>query len=773
MAKTSTTPPTWLARHTPLNVAVSVIPLAVFAFLLSLLPRVAAGEVLRFSVDWVPQLGIQLGFAVDGLGLLFGLIISGIGTLVVLYASSYLEHDSYLVRFYILILIFMGSMLGVVFSANLIGLVVFWELTSISSFLLIGYKHDYADSRYAAQQALIVTGLGGLALLGGAIMLGLMAGSFEIDTVIAQADAIRAHALYPVMLTLVLLGAFTKSAQFPFHFWLPGAMAAPTPVSAYLHSATMVKAGVFLLARLSPALGGTALWQTTVTTIGLITFLLGAFTALPQRDLKRILAYSTVSILGALTMLLGIGDKLTVKAAMVLVLAHALYKGTMFLVAGIIDHATGTRDVTRLGGLWRVMPFTFAGAALAGLSMAGFPPMLGYLSKEVLYEALEKAAFAPHLWVLAGTILAKTLMVAIAAYVVIGSFLGPRQDTPQTPHAAPWRLWLGPLTLGTLGLVLGLFPGLIDATLISPAMSATLATPTTVELKLWHGFNLVFWLSAATLVVGSLLFVVRRPVQGGLMRLQLLDFLGPSTIYGHLLNALPRVALSNSRLWQDNSLGYYIRVFVLGTVALVIWQVGPYVLGSLGSVIRLPANTMTWYEWLMPLVIIVTSLAISRLPSRRVSAIVMLGGVGFAVAVIFFIYGAPDLAMTQLAVETLVVILIVLIINRMPRSKSLSSNWDRVRDFVVAGSAGLTMTLLVLVVVGVAPPLEVSTFFALNSYLEAFGQNVVNVILVDFRGLDTMGEIVVLALAALGVYALLKLRSPHGTPTEPTEEQQP
>ncbi|MCS7222068.1 MAG: Na(+)/H(+) antiporter subunit A, partial [Anaerolineae bacterium] len=480
----------------------ALLPIGLTVFFARYLLEVRASSALIVSYPWVPSLGVNLSFYIDGLSLLFALLISGIGALVVIYAGGYLAGKPQLGRFYVIVLMFMASMLGLVLAGNLITLFVFWELTSLTSYLLIGFDHEREQARAAALQALLVTGGGGLALLAGLVLLGQVGGSLELASLLENGTLVRDHPLYLPILVLILLGAFTKSAQAPFHFWLPNAMEAPTPVSAYLHSATMVKAGVYLLARLSPVLGGTEAWHYLVTGAGTVTMLLGAGLALLQTDLKRILAYSTVSALGALVLLLGLGTVLSVKAATLFLLAHALYKGALFLVAGAVDHETGTRDVRRLGNLARAMPFTAFAAGLAALSMAGLPPMLGFINKELLYEAKLQAPRAAPLVTGAG-VLANVFLVAVAGIVGLAPFLRRRANLPKKPHEAPPAMLLGPLFLGGLSLLCGLFPDTIADTLLLAAVRAVRPEVTLLQLKLWHGVNPVFALSVATLAAGA------------------------------------------------------------------------------------------------------------------------------------------------------------------------------------------------------------------------------------------------------------------------------
>lgn len=738
----------------------AILPLALTALFLSMLAPISQGETLTASYPWVESLGVSLTFRIDGLALLFALIISGIGVLVVTYASGYLAGDENLNRFYVIVLLFMVAMLGVVTANNLIILFIFWELTSITSYLLIGYNHAKADSRQAALQALLVTGGGGLALLAGLILLGIAGGSLELSALLREGDALRAHALYAPALILILVGAFTKSAQFPFHFWLPGAMAAPTPVSAYLHSATMVKAGVYLLARLSPALGGTALWQTALIGIGAITMLAGAFVALQHRDLKRILAYSTVSALGTLVFLLGIGTPLAVKGALVFLLAHALYKGALFMVAGAIDHETGTRDITRLGGLSRAMPISALAGALAALSMAGLPPFLGFLGKEIVYDS----TLGTSLPILAtGVALATNILtVAAAGLAVFKPFFAARPAVaPPSPHEGPWPLWLGPLTLAALSVTLGLLAGPVGDRLITPALSAVLGGPTTAKLALWHGLNLVLLLSVITLVAGAGLYFRRERLALPVTLAAWVERFGPAANYERSLRGLLALANAQTRVLQHGYLRYYLLVIVGATALLV----GGAWLHSAPGIVTPADSTLYIHEALLATVILLATWMVIRATSR-LAAIAALGVVGFGVSMIYLLFSAPDLAMTQAAVETLTVILFVLVLYRLPRYMGISKRSSRLRDAAISLAMGGLMTILALVAIGSPTTSRLAGFFAENSFDLAKGRNIVNVILVDFRAIDTLGEITVLAVAALGVYALLKLRAAEDEPSE-------
>jgi multicomponent Na+:H+ antiporter subunit A len=725
----------------------ALVPAGLTVYFLSLLPSAAAGGAASASLAWVPALGLTVALRADGLSLIFALLISGIGALVVIYAGGYLKGDAHLNRFYAWLLTFMAAMLGVVLADNLILLYVFWELTTLSSFLLIGYESEREEARAAALQALLVTGAGGLALLGGLVLLGQAAGTYQLSAVVAQAEAVRASGLYYPILILVLLGAFAKSAQFPFHFWLPNAMEAPTPVSAYLHSATMVKAGIYLMARMSPVLGGTDAWTYAVAITGGVTMVVGAYLALTQTDLKRLLAYSTIGALGMLTFLIGLGEPLALEAAMVLLVAHGLYKGAMFLVAGAVDHETGTRDVTRLGGLRAAMPVTAFAAGLAAISMAGFPPALGYLSKELFYEV----ALHYQPWVVAAAVLVALFTVYVAFVAGIGPFWGRSLRAPKTPHEAPFSLWLGPVILAGLGILFGALPGLIGPGLVAPAASAALGQALEVSLKLWHGFNLTFILSMLTLLAGAILFLAQKQVRGALVRA--VSPYGMDRLYEASLVWLNVLARGQTRILQNGYLRVYLLVIVITTVGLA----GSTILLLDGFHMPEQVTIPTFYEVALGVLILAAAFAAIRSRSR-LGAVAALGVTGYSVALIFLIFGAPDLAMTQFLVESLTVILFVFAFYHLPHFKILTTRRPRMFHAAVSLLAGGLMTALVLSAVGLNLYPPISDYFLEQSVPLAHGRNIVNVILVDFRGTDTLGEITVLAVAAVGVIALLKFR---------------
>jgi multicomponent Na+:H+ antiporter subunit A len=708
------------------------------------------GERLVRSWRWSPELDVALSFALDGLSLMFGLLICGIGALVLIYAGGYLAGHPQIGRFYAFLLLFMGAMLGLVLADNILTLFVFWELTSISSFLLIGFTHERTESRAAARQALLLTGGGGLALLVGLIMLGLVGGSFELSELLGRGDALRAHPLYGPILALVLAGAFTKSAQFPFHFWLPSAMEAPTPVSAYLHSATMVKAGVYLLARLSPVLGGTPAWTTVVAGCGAITMLVGGLLALYQTDLKRILAYTTVSALGTLVLLLGLGGEAAVTAAVVFLLAHALYKGALFMVAGAIDHETGTRNVERLGGLRGAMPVTAGIAVLAAISLSGVGPVLSFIAKELLFEAVVEAG--PAGWALGvAAVLASGLFVLEALIVTVRPFFGARQATPKAPHEAPPSMWLGPALLSLAGLVVGLAPTLVEE-LVAAAAGAIAGAPVAVDLYLWHGLNLALAMTGASALLGVGLYRAWAALRRTTPWVERVFGFWPSDAYRLSLDGVNRLARGVTRRLQSGYLRQYLFIILLAMVGFV----GVTLVAKHGAPLTLAWTELRFYEAALAALMLVAAIYAVVAPGR-LSAVTALGIVGYGVALIYILYGAPDLAMTQILVETLTVLLFVLAFHHLPPFQNVSRPLGRARDALIALGVGGLMTALVLAATATPPESRLADFFAENSKPNAHGSNIVNVILVDFRALDTFGEITVLSIAAFGVYALLKL----------------
>lgn len=715
-------------------------------------PQVADGATPRLAWTWAAALGMEFSLRLDGWGLLMAIVISGVGATILLYGGGYLAGDRRLGSFYMFLLLFMGSMLGVALADNLLLMFVFWELTSLSSYLLIGFDHERPAARAAALQALLVTGLGGLALLAAVVLMGVAGGSYEFSSLLSRGDAIRGHASYPAIIVLVLLGAFTKSAQFPFHFWLPNAMEAPTPVSAYLHSATMVKAGVFLLARLTPILGGTAAWQVPLMLAGGATMLLGAVMALGSDTLKRILAYSTVSVLGTLTMLIGVGTPAALHAAVVMLLAHALYKGALFMIAGAVSHATHEYEPERLGGLARIMPWTATSAGLAALSMCGLPPAFGFIAKEAFYESTLGAS-GWSTWLTSAAVLGNVLLIAVALRVGVMPFAARATQATTDAHEVSLTLWLGPALLAAIGILIGLSPAVCDARLVVPAGAAIGAGETPPRLALWHGVGPALYLSGLTVAVGCAAFAMRRAARLAGIALRKPAAWGPESWYHGCVAGMNAVATWQTRVLQNG----YLRVYLWTTLVTAVGLVG-YALLRGADLTDLPLSWDLHAGETVVCALILLATAAAVRARARLAAIALLGAVGYGVALIFVFFGAPDLAMTQFLIETLLVILFVLVFYHLPPFVIYSERAARTRDAIVATAFGGMMALLVMAIGGGHDGPRVSDYFAERSLGEAHGRNVVNVILVDFRAIDTLGEITVLAAAAAGVYALLRLR---------------
>lgn len=706
-------------------------------------------EPIQWNLAWYPSLNASIDFRIDGLSRLMALLVTGIGALILLYANGYLAGHKDLGRFLVWLTAFMGSMLGLVLSDSLILLFIFWELTSISSYFLIGFYHESLESRKKALQALIITGLGGLALLAGLVLLGAGTGQWTLTGLMGEEVDFRNHPFYVGALILILLGAFTKSAQFPFHFWLPNAMAAPTPVSAYLHSATMVKAGVFLLAVLAPVLGGTVLWEVILVATGGFTFFLGAFRGLFQTDLKAILAYTTISVLGLLVMLLGLDFEMAAQSAVLFLLGHALYKGTLFMVAGNLDHETGTRDVTRLHGLRKVMPFTALAAGLAALSKAGFPPLFGFVGKEYVYKAgVAIGDLAPIFLGLA--VLGNAFLFALAFKVGVHPFWSKGEaDTPKHPHEGPFFLWIGPLVLGATGLIIGLFPGWLERPLVEPAVTTILNQPVTLKVALWHGFNLPLLLSAVTLLIGFTVYRMRwllwRVAKDPKIRI-----IEGSEVYARALAGLLSFSKWQTKVLQNGKLRVYLLVILSSVALLVAWK-----LGSFTGLDVFPLEVAAPIHIVALLFLMTAATVLVLMTNVKTNALLGFGIVGFGIALLFAYFGAPDLAITQIVVETLTLLLLFLILSRLPEMRRISRPRTLWFDAAFSAVIGILVFALVLKadLVQLAP--SISAQLGEWSYPLAKGKNVVNVILVDFRALDTFGEVMVIAIAALGVGILM------------------
>ncbi|WP_339611465.1 putative monovalent cation/H+ antiporter subunit A [uncultured Planktosalinus sp.] len=731
----------------------ALIPLGLFIYFLQFTKQISSGEIINKTYEWVPSLGVNLGFTLDGLSLIFALMITGIGFLVFAYTAAYLKGHEYLDRFYGYLGIFMAAMLGVVLSDNIISLFVFWELTSISSFFLIGFNNKEEASRKSAILALSITGIGGLLLLAAVLIAGNVTGTYSISEMLLSKELLADSNHYVIIVLLIFGAAFTKSAQFPFHFWLPGAMKAPTPVSTYLHSATMVKAGVYLLMRFTPALGNTELWNTTLITVGAITMVYAAIHTLFRTDLKGILAYSTIAALGILVFLIGLGTQEALIAASVFILVHALYKATLFLVTGIIDHETGTRDVTRLSGLRKVLlPVAIAGV-LAAISNAGIPPSFGFIGKDLIYEAtLHFGNSGALLTILA--IVTNILLLYAGFLAGIKPFSGKLPQAFEKVHMPNFLMWIPPLILAVLGIAIGIFPSMIQDSLIQPAVTAMGQNGSEVHIKLWHGFNLILGLSTITIGVGLLIYFLFKPslkLEKGIAKF---DKIAPKSIVESIGFGFDRASRITTGFIQNGYLRYYVSVIILFLVLLI----GYTLLQNTNYKIDYDSfSVLTIYE-VLTLLVMAVGILYTVFTRSRLAAVAAMGVVGLAISLIFVYYSAPDLAMTQFSIDTLTVILFVLVLYKLPKYLKLSDRRARIKDGILSIVFGSLITVLALEVLSEPQGSEITDYFAENAYVLAKGKNVVNVILVDFRGIDTFMEIAVLTIAAIGVFSLLKLR---------------
>lgn len=757
------------------------VTLTAFCLIGAAYPNVTNGGVVGWRTDWVAELGLAFVLRLDGFAWAFAMLITGIGFLVVLYARYYMSPSDPVPRFFSLLLAFMGAMLGIVLSGNLLQLVFFWELTSLFSFLLISYWHHNAAARDGARMALVITSTGGLCLFAGVLLIGHIVGSYDLEQVLASGNAIRSHALYVPALVLILLGALTKSAQFPFHFWLPHAMAAPTPVSAYLHSATMVKAGVFLLVRLWPAMGGTNEWLWLVGSIGLITFFLGAFLAVFQQDLKGLLAYSTISHLGLITLLTGLDTPFGQIAAIFHIMNHATFKASLFMAAGIIDHETGTRDIRRLSGLWAFMPITATLAMVAAAAMAGVPLLNGFLSKEMFFaETIEVHDNSlvdqalPYI-----VTLASTFTVAYSLRFIRDVFFGPAPTgLPRVPHEPPLLMRLPAELLVLACLIVGVAPALTVAPILDTAARAVLGSAMPeYSLRLWHGITPELLMSIVAMAGGLGVYVM--------LRSYLLAHEGPpllGRINGKRIFDWVLVTLSwRFARWLATNLGtrrLQPQLRLLAGVAFVAALLPLYARGlSLTGPSRREFDLVFGLLWVVGVGCAVAAAVQAKF--HRVVALILLGTAGLVTCVSFVWLSAPDVALTQIVVETVTTVLLLLGLRWLPKRIARpgpaeapdSIRWHRVRDFSIALLAGLGLGTLALAAMQLPDNHSISRYFVENAYTKGGGTNVVNVILVDFRGFDTLGEITVLAVVALTVFALLRRFRP-APESIPVPEQQ-
>jgi multicomponent Na+:H+ antiporter subunit A len=740
--------PLLLKRSKQLSIIIlSAYPLSLFFYFLS---NAMGGDIVLERYEWFTFIGVNVSFIQDGLSLLFSLLISGIGFLIMVYSSEYMKGEKREGRFYLFLMMFMVAMTGLVLSDNLIVMFIFWEITSISSFFLIGFKNDYEESRKSALQALYVTSGGALFMLVGIIWMGSLAGTYEFSEIL-QMNIKDSH-YYPYILILILLGAFTKSAQFPFHFWLPNAMTAPTPVSAYLHSATMVKAGVFLLMRLNPVLGGTDFWTDILTSFGLMTMIIAAVLSVFQTDLKRVLAYSTISSLGTLVVFTGISNEFAIKAAVVFLIVHSLYKGTLFLVAGTIENSTGTRDIRNISGLYHLMPQIAIAGILAALSNSGFPPMFGFIGKELIYETA--LAIGPGTNIFIVVAVASNILLVVAAFNCgIMPFRGKRAET-KFINPVNAGLWFSPLVLSVLGLMFGLVPGLLANDLTSGAVSSIVNYPVSIHLGLWHGFNEVLLLSMFTIAGGIGLYYYRifrfidTPAYQTVNKIDFSQYLDKS------LKLLLKGAYHITRILQNG----YLRYYLLTSIIIFLFLFGITFEFSFKMKWIEALKDIYLYEGILAGIMVVAAY-IAIFTQSRLWSVISMGLVGYSVALIFVLFGAPDVAMTQFTIDTLTVILFVLILYKLPPFTLISKPLIRFKDLFFSLLFGGIITLCILSITDIPANREISNYYALSSYVIAKGKNVVNVILVDFRGLDTLIEITVLTVSAIGVYSLIKVKN--------------
>ncbi|SEA29756.1 monovalent cation/H+ antiporter subunit A [Acidovorax soli] len=747
-------------------------------------PQIADGGVLRQEIEWLPALGLNLVIRMDGFAWMFCMLVLGIGTLVVLYARYYMSPADPVPRFFSFFLAFMGAMAGVVLAGNIIQLAFFWELTSLFSFLLIGYWHHRRDARRGARMALTVTGTGGLCMLGGMLVIGHIVGSYDLDHVLAAGAQVRNHPLYLTALVLVLLGAFTKSAQFPFHFWLPNAMAAPTPVSAYLHSATMVKAGVFLLARMWPVMGGTEPWFWLVGGAGLATLLVGGYAAMFQNDLKGLLAYSTISHLGLITLLLGLNSPLAAVAAVFHIMNHATFKASLFMAAGIVDHESGTRDIRRLSGLRSMMPVTATLAMVASAAMAGVPLLNGFLSKEMFFAETVFLDTTPVVGVvlpIAAT-LAGMFSVAYSLRFTVDVFCGPpATDLPHTPHEPPHWMRVPVELLVLMCLVVGMLPAwsigrFLDAA-ARPVVGGELPA---FSLAVWHGFNTPFIMSLLALVGGMVLYLALRALRaaGQVDAPPLIHHIPGRRLFDGALALITQMGRSGRRLLSTQRLQWQMLWLVcaaLAAGAMPLWNQGL----QLGQRSMLPLSPAFVLLWAVGMVCAVA--AAWQAKYHRLAALTLAGGAGLCTCITFLWFSAPDLALTQIVVEIVTTVLILLGLRWLPKrdealriatsAEQATTRWRRLRDMVLALAAGGGMAWLAFAMISRPFPDSTSTFFLENALTQGGGTNVVNVMLVDFRGFDTFGEIVVLGVVALTVYALLRRFRPARETMDLPEQQ--
>lgn len=770
---------------------VLLVPVVLFLYLLRFLPRISKGKDLLRSVPWMPSFHIDFTLYVDGLGLIFGLLITGIGALVILYSIYYMsKHTEALHNFYVYLLLFMGAMLGVVFSDNLLVLYVFWELTSISSFLLIAYWYQRERSRHGAQKSMLITIFGGLSMLAGFIMLSMITGTYSIREMLTHVREITSHTLFLPAMILILLGAFTKSAQFPFSIWLPSAMEAPTPISAYLHSATMVKAGIYLVARFTPVFGGEAEWFWLVSGIGLATLLYGSLNAVKQTDLKALLAYSTISQLGLIMSLFGVGSaalyfsgggEQSVYAAAVLaavfhLINHSTFKGALFMVVGIIDHETGTRDIRKLGGLMQIMPVSFTLAMIGAFAMAGLPPFNGFLSKEMFFTAMLDASrlqvfnmntigilFPAIAWV------ASVFTFIYCMVLVFKTFAGKSraEKLDKKPHEAPLGMLVPPIVLAALVIGIFFFPNTLSENLLQPAAQAVLpGLPEAFfekKISAWHGFNMELSMTIGVVLLGIFLYFYRKKWVGLLRRFP--QSLTLNTFYSLWLEKSEDAFRYVTSKYMTGSIRDYL-AYAFGF--LILLAGGALLVSNRLSFVSATNARISLFESALAVALLAAAFTV-LFAKTRMTAVIALGGIGYLVSIFFVVFRAPDLALTQMVIETVTTALFLLCYYHLPKFfKGAGRIPFKPVNLAISLGVGATVTLFALSANGNRLFEPISSYYK-NSYELAGARNVVNAILVDFRGIDTMLEIAVLSIAALGVFTLIKLEVDRGGKNEETK----
>ncbi|WP_134089339.1 hydrogen gas-evolving membrane-bound hydrogenase subunit E [Olivibacter sp. XZL3] len=727
------------------------VVLGIFLYFTGYIQPIIRGEKIIEETVWVPTLGMNIRFYLDGLSLFFALLVSLFGSFILLYAIGYMRGHDKANRFFCYLTIFMGSMIGLVLSDHLVLLYVFWEITSISSYFLISYNNHSKKARKAGMQALLTTSFGGLALFAGLLLMAHNCQSFHLSTILQSEHNLAGSG---TIISLILIGCFTKSAQFPFHFWLPNAMEAPSPVSAYLHSATMVKAGIFLIMRLNPIFGDDSLWQSSLLAIGTISMLIGMFKATKLYDMKGVLASITISTLGALIAMIGFGYERALQGAVIYLLVHALYKAALFLAAGNIDKQAKTRDLRKLPAVFRAMPYTGLAALLACLALAGLPPFLGYIAKEILYEALSENGWQAGLF-LAAFILTNAMYFMLALKLSWGLFLG-HSVLPNKIHDVGFVMWFPAMLLALIGIILGLGAAYFEPFFVSVVSALTKRSDRVeIDLSLWHGINISFILTVITWLAGFLLYVKRDRLVLAINKLKLLSF---DRGYRSILAYIRSAALFLTRFLQSGFLTRYLKVIFGMLIVLLAWT---YIEGGLFSEIRLDleGDSFSNIYGFFPLLLIFIGTVFVLKSSSRLRILVCLSLVGYGIALLYAVYNAPDVSMTQFLVETITLVIFAIVLNRLPKSLRFPLEARKILIAGISATFGIIMALVLLSLLQYEPNPAMKDFYIQQSFPKGHGENVVNVMLVDFRAFDTFGEMAVLSMTALGVVALINLTS--------------